>query len=91
MGENMYEIHEKIRDPIKEIFMEIDKRIENALELTIKENNIPTNNIQRLIIDKKFLLTIIDELMDEEQIEFDKIWDATNLIYKIDYILEESI
>ncbi len=85
----LYEMHEKIRDPIIVLFMEIDGRIESGIEMIIKKEDIPKIDIQKLINDKESLLKIFHGITEQsKEIEYNKIWSANNLINKIDYILE---
>lgn len=84
----MYEVHEKIRDPVMELFMKIDGRIEMAMELIIDDKDIPEEDIERLIIYKESLLDIFEgRVGDSKEIQYSKVWSANNLINKIDYIL----
>jgi hypothetical protein len=79
---------EKIRDPMMELFMEIDGRIENAIEMIRKENDIPEIDFKMLITDKESLLEISKARMgDPKEVQYEKIW-ANNLINKIDVIFE---
>jgi len=79
---------EKRRDPMMELFMEIDGRIESAIEQIRQENEIPSIDIQMLISDKESLLEIFEGRIGEpKEIQYEKIW-ANNLINKIDYIIE---
>jgi hypothetical protein len=87
----MYEIQEKIQDPVMELFMGVDGRIETALKLIIEEKDIPQTNIQRLIIDKESLLEIFDSMGDNKEFQIERIWSAYDLINKINYILEVNI
>jgi hypothetical protein len=85
----MYEVHEKVRDPVIELFMKIDGRIERAMELIIDDNDIPGEDIERLIIYKESLLDIFEgRIGDSREIQYNKVWSANNLINKIDYVLE---
>jgi|BarGraIncu00222A_1022003.scaffolds.fasta_scaffold483203_1 hypothetical protein len=82
-------MHEKIRDPMIVLFMGIDGRIENTIELIINDTNIPEKDIQNLIMDKEALLEIFEgKAGNSKEIHYKKIWSANNLINKIDYILE---
>lgn len=82
-------MHEKIRDPMIVLFMGIDGRIENTIELIINDTDIPEKDIQNLIIDKEALLEIFEgKAENPKEIHYKKIWSANNLINKIDYILE---
>jgi hypothetical protein len=79
---------EKIRDPMMELFMEIDGRIENAIEMIRKEKDIPEIDFKMLITDKESLLEISKARMgDPKEVQYEKIW-ANNLINKIDIIFE---
>ena len=79
---------EKIRDPMMELFMEIDGRIENAIEMIRKEKDIPEIDFKMLITDKESLLEISKARMgDPKEVQYEKIW-ANNLINKIDLIFE---
>ncbi len=85
----MYEMHEKVRDPLMVRFMEIDRRIENAIELIMNDNEIPKKEVQKLIYDKDYLVEIFQERVgNSKEINYDKVWSANNLFNKIDYILE---
>jgi hypothetical protein len=85
----MYEVHEKIRDPVIESFMKIDGRIEAAVEQLIEDKNVPIEDINRLLIDKEFLLEIFEGKTGKSKItHYDNVWSANNLINKIDYILD---
>ena len=82
-------MHEKTRDPMIVLFMGIDGRIENAIELIINDTDIPEKDIQNLIMDKESLLEIFEgKTGKSKEIHYNKIWSANNLINKIDYILE---
>ncbi len=82
-------MHEKIRDPMMELFMGIDVRIERAIKLIMEDKDIPKPDIQRLITDKESLLEIFKDPRDpSKEISFDKYWSAYDLINKINYILE---
>ena len=82
-------MHEKTRDPMIVLFMGIDARIENAIELIINNTPIPEKDIQNLIMDKASLLEIFEgKAGNPKEIHNKKIWSANNLINKIDYILE---
>ncbi len=77
---------EKIRDPMMELFREIDGRIENAIEMIRKEKNIPEIDFKMMITDKESLLEISKARMgDPKEVQYEKIW-ANNLINKIDLI-----
>jgi hypothetical protein len=79
---------EKIRDPMMELFMEIDGRIENAIEMIRKEKDIPEIDFKMLITDKESLLEISKARMgDPKEVQYEKIW-ANNLINKIDLIFK---
>jgi hypothetical protein len=85
----MYEVHEKTRDPVIELLMKIDGRIEYALEQIIEDKNVPEEDIERLIIDKELLLEIFEGKTEKsKEIQYDNVWSANNLINKIDYILD---
>jgi len=85
----MYEVHEKTRDPVIELFMKIDGRIEYAIEQIIEDKNIPEEDIERLIVDKKHLLEIFEGKTEKsKEVQYDNVWSANNLINKIDYILD---
>jgi hypothetical protein len=85
----MYEVHEKKRDPFIELFMRIDGRIECAIEYVIEDKNIPEEDIERLVMDKEFLLEIFDGKTEKsKELHYDNVWSANNLINKIDYILD---
>ena len=85
----MYEIHEKTRDPVMELFMKIDGRIEGAIEQIIEDKTVPVHDIERLINDKEQLLKIFEgKTGKSREIQYDKVWSANNLINKIDYILD---
>jgi hypothetical protein len=56
----MYEVHEKTREPVIELFMKIDGRIECAIEQIIKDKTVPEQDIERLIKDKEHLLKIFE-------------------------------
>jgi hypothetical protein len=89
LGDVMYEVHEKIRDPVIVLFMKVDGRIESAMELIMEDKVIPEKDIERLIIYKESLLDIFEGLMgDSKEIQYNKVWSANNLINKIDYILD---
>ena len=82
-------MHEKIRDPMIVLFMGIDGRIENAIELIINDTDIAEKDIRNLIMDKEALLEIFEgKAGNSNEIHYKKIWSANNLINKIDYILE---
>ena len=84
----MYEVHEKVRDPVIELFMKIDGKIERAMEHIIDDNDIPREDIERLLIYKESLLDIFeDRIGDSREIQYSKVWSANNLINKIDYVL----
>ena len=71
-----------------ELFMEIDGRIENAIEMIRKEKDIPEIDFKMLITDKESLLEISKARMgDPKEVQYEKIW-ANNLINKIDLIFE---
>jgi len=79
---------QKIRDPMMELFMEIDGRIENSIEMIRNENDIPEIDYKMLITDKESLLEISKARMgDPKEVQYEKIW-ANNLINKIDLIFE---
>lgn len=79
---------EKVRDPMMELFMEIDGRIENAIEMIRKENDIHEIDFKMLITDKESLLEISKARMGEpKEVQYEKIW-ANNLINKIDLIFD---
>ena len=81
---------EKIRDPMMELFMEIDGRIENSIEMIRKEKDIPEIDFKMLITDKESLLEISKARMgDPKEVQYEKIW-ANNLINKIDLIFETN-
>lgn len=81
---------EKMRDPMMELFMEIDGRIINAIKQIRQDNEIPKIDIQMLITDKESLLEIFEgRIGDPKEIQYEKIW-ANNLINKIDLIFEVS-
>ena len=85
----MYEVHEKTRDSVIELFMKIDGRIEYAIEQIIEDKNVSENDIERLIIDKEMLLEIFEGKTEKsKEIHYDNVWSANNLINKIDYILD---
>jgi hypothetical protein len=85
----MYEVHEKTRDPVIELFMKIDGRIECAIEQIIKDKTVPAQDIERLIKDKEHLLKIFEgKTGKSREIQYDNVWSANNLINKIDYILD---
>jgi hypothetical protein len=88
----MYEVHRKTIDPVKEMFMKIDGRIEGAIEQIIEDKNVPKDDIERLIIDKEHLLDIFEGRTEKsKEIQYDNVWSANNLINKIDYILDLNI
>ena len=79
---------QKIRDPMMELFMERDGRIENSIEMIRNENDIPEIDYKMLITDKESLLEISKARMgDPKEVQYEKIW-ANNLINKIDLIFE---
>jgi len=81
---------EKMKDPMMELFMEIDGRIINAIKQIRQDNEIPKIDIQMLITDKESLLEIFEgRIGDPKEIQYEKIW-ANNLINKIDLIFEVS-
>jgi hypothetical protein len=81
---------ERMRDPMMELFMEIDGRIINAIKQIRQDNEIPKIDIQMLITDKESLLEIFEgRIGDPKEIQYEKIW-ANNLINKIDLIFEVS-
>jgi hypothetical protein len=80
----MYEL-KKVRDPVMQLFMEVDIRIETAQEHIIQYKNIPKTDIKKLIKDKETLQQICKK---PNEMNHNKIWSANNLIYKINYILE---
>jgi hypothetical protein len=81
---------EKIRDPMMELFMEIDGRIENAIEMIRKEEDIPEIDYKMLFTDKESLLEIFKaRIGDPKEVQYEKIW-ANNLINKIDLIFETN-
>jgi Asp-tRNA(Asn)/Glu-tRNA(Gln) amidotransferase B subunit len=85
----MYEVHEKTRDLVIELFMKIDGRIEYAIEQIIEDKNVSEEDIERLIIDKELLLEIFEGKTEKsKKIQYDNVWSANNLINKIDYILD---
>ena len=85
----MYELHEKTRDPVIELFMKIDGRIEGAIEQIIDDKTVPEQDIERLILDKEQLLKIFEgKTGKSREIQYDNVWSANNLINKIDYILD---
>lgn len=85
----MYEMREKIRDPLIVLLMGIDERIESATELIMADKDIPKKDIQKLTMDKESLIEIFHERIGKsKEINYDKLWSANNLINKIDYILE---
>lgn len=85
----MYEVHEKVRDPVIELFMKIDGKIERAMELIIADNDIPGEDIEKLIIYKESLLDIFEgRIGDSREIPYSKVWSANNLINEIDYVLD---
>jgi hypothetical protein len=85
----MYEVHRKTIDPVKEMFMKIDGRIEGVIEQIIEDKNVSKEDIERLIIDKEVLLDIFEWRKEKsKKIQYDNVWSANNLINKIDYILD---
>jgi hypothetical protein len=79
---------EKLRDPMMELFMEIDGRIENAIEMIREKNDIPEIDFKMMITDKESLLEISKARMgDPKEVQYEKIW-ANNLINKIDLIFD---
>jgi hypothetical protein len=89
LGDVMYEVHEKIKDPVIVLFMKVDGRIESAMELIMEDKVIPEKDIERLIIYKESLLDIFEgRIGDSREIQYNKVWSANNLINKIDYILD---
>jgi Asp-tRNA(Asn)/Glu-tRNA(Gln) amidotransferase B subunit len=85
----MYEVHKKTREPVIELFMRIDGRIEYAIEQIIEDKNVSEKDIERLIIDKEMLLEIFEGKTEKsKEIHYDNVWSANNLINKIDYILD---
>ena len=85
----MYEVHRKTIDPVKEMFMKIDGRIESAIEQIIEDKNVPKEDIERLIKDKEALLNIFEGKTEKfKEIQYNNVWSANNLINKIDYILD---
>ena len=79
---------EKVRDPMMELFMEIDGRIENAIEMIRNEDDIHEIDFKMLITDKESLLEISKARMGEpKEVQYEKIW-ANNLINKIDLIFD---
>ena len=85
----MYEVHKKTREPVIELFMRIDGRIEYAIEQIIEDINVSEKDIERLIIDKEMLLEIFEGKTEKsKEIHYDNVWSANNLINKIDYILD---
>jgi len=91
LGDVMYEVHEKIRDPVIVLFMKVDGRIESAMELIMEDKVIPVKDIERLIIYKESLLDIFEGRMgDSKEIQCNKVWSANNLINKINYILDSD-
>ena len=73
-----------------ELFMEIDGRIENAIEMIRKEEDILEIDFKMLITDKESLLEISKARMgDPKEVQYEKIW-ANNLINKIDLIFETN-
>jgi hypothetical protein len=90
----MYEkkIYEKSRDPIVELFMIVDGKIENIIEQIRQEDYVPKTEIKNLNNYKETLLEIFESGINEpKDIPYDKIWEAYNLIHKINYILEVNI
>jgi hypothetical protein len=90
----MYEkkIYEKSRDPIVELFMIVDGKIENIIEQIRQEDYVPKTEIKNLNNYKEILLEIFESGINEpKDIPYDKIWEAYNLIHKINYILEVTI
>jgi hypothetical protein len=85
----MYEVHEKTRHPLIELFMKIDGRIEGAIDQIIEDKLVPEEDIQRLISDKECLLEIFEGKPGKSKdTHYDNVWSANNLINKIDYILD---
>ena len=85
----MYEIQKKTREPVIELFMKIDGRIEYAIEQIIADEIVPEKDIARLIRDKEILLEIFEgKTQKSKEIHYDNVWSANNLINKIDYILD---
>jgi len=85
----MYEVHKKTREPVIELFMKIDGRIDYVIEQIIEDKNVPDEYIKRLIIDKELLLEIFEGKTEKsKKIQYDNVWSANNLINKIDYILD---
>jgi hypothetical protein len=85
----MYEVHKKTREPVIELFMKIDGRIDYVIEQIIEDKNVPDEYIKRLIIDKEILLEIFGgKTQKSKEIYYDYVWSANNLINKIDYILD---
>jgi hypothetical protein len=79
---------EKLRDPMMELFMEIDGRIENAIEMIRKDKVIPEIDFKMMITDKESLLEISKARLGEpKEVQYEKIW-ANNLINKIDLIFD---
>jgi hypothetical protein len=79
---------EKLRDPMMELFMEIDGRIENAIEMIRKDKEIPEIDFKMMITDKESLLEISKARLGEpKEVQYEKIW-ANNLINKIDLIFD---
>jgi len=64
---------EKIRDPMMELFMEIDGRIENAIEMIRKDEDIPEIDYKMLITDKESLLEIFKaRIGDPKEVQYEK-------------------
>ena len=85
----MYEVHKKTREPVIELFMKIDGRIEYAIAQIIEDKTVAEEDIERLIIDKEILLEIFEgKTQKSREIHYDNVWSANNLINKIDYILD---
>ena len=84
----MYEIQKNVKNPKMGLFMEIDRRIENAIEMIIYDIDIPKTDIKRLMEDRISLLEIFEGQKDENLIQYNNFCRANNLIDKINYILE---
>lgn len=81
---------EKLRDPMMELFMEIDGRIESAIEMIKKDEDIHEIDFKMLVTDKESLLEIFEaRIGDPKDIQYEKIW-ANNLTNKIDLIFENK-
>ncbi len=85
----MYEINKKTRDPVIELFMKIDGRIEYVIGQIIDDKTISEEDIERLIKDKEHLLKFFEGKTEKSrEMHYDNVWSANNLINKIDYILD---